>query len=130
MFHRGPSRIIWFIIGGVTTAWWLKGKDARCHHRYPAHVENGVDTYNRRLLDNARNQEPNRDMWEDERTKMRELARQANDAMSDMSETALDNILVNVQSFKNKLAEKRIARERSIQEEVHREQKERPDHRS
>ena len=81
MFHRGPSRILWFIIGGVTTAWWMKGHDVRCH-RNRTGIEQGVDTYNRRLLDNARNQEPKSDMWEEERLKMRELARQANDAVS------------------------------------------------
>lgn len=29
-WHRGPSRIFWFIAGGVATAWWLKHKDFRC----------------------------------------------------------------------------------------------------
>ena len=26
-FHRGPSRLFWFILGGVATAWWIKHKE-------------------------------------------------------------------------------------------------------
>ena len=31
-FHRGPSRILWFILGGVTAAWWMKRKEMNGHH--------------------------------------------------------------------------------------------------
>lgn len=27
-YYRGPSRIVWFLIGAVTANWWLKRKDA------------------------------------------------------------------------------------------------------
>ncbi|KAF8817563.1 hypothetical protein BYT27DRAFT_7216642 [Phlegmacium glaucopus] len=27
-YYRGPSRIVWFLIGAVTASWWLKRKDA------------------------------------------------------------------------------------------------------
>lgn len=26
-WHRGPSRIVWFAIGALTAAWWIKRKD-------------------------------------------------------------------------------------------------------
>lgn len=28
-WHRGPSRIIWFLIGAASATWWIKGKEAR-----------------------------------------------------------------------------------------------------
>ncbi|EIN05950.1 hypothetical protein PUNSTDRAFT_136750 [Punctularia strigosozonata HHB-11173 SS5] len=34
---RGGSRLLWFIIGGVATAWWMKG--SREHHGFHAHCE-------------------------------------------------------------------------------------------
>lgn len=27
-WHRGPSRIVWFIIGAVSATWYIKGKEA------------------------------------------------------------------------------------------------------
>ena len=36
-FYRGPSRLIWFILGGVTTAWWIKHKEIREHNGYFGH---------------------------------------------------------------------------------------------
>lgn len=27
-YHRGPSRLLWFIIGAGTASWWIKSKDA------------------------------------------------------------------------------------------------------
>lgn len=36
-FHRGPSRLIWFILGGVATAWWMKHKEIREHNGYFGH---------------------------------------------------------------------------------------------
>lgn len=36
-WHRGPSRLFWFIIGAASTAWWLKYKDIHHHDRYFGH---------------------------------------------------------------------------------------------
>lgn len=27
-FHRGPSRLLWFVLGGLTATWWYKHKEA------------------------------------------------------------------------------------------------------
>lgn len=34
-FHRGPSRILWFFLGGLAATWWIKRKDA--DHRVFGH---------------------------------------------------------------------------------------------
>jgi len=33
-FHRGPRRLVWFILGGVAATWWIKHKEMRAHERY------------------------------------------------------------------------------------------------
>ncbi|KAG9016097.1 hypothetical protein FRB93_011571 [Tulasnella sp. JGI-2019a] len=28
-FRRGPSRLLWFVIGGVAVSWWMKAKERK-----------------------------------------------------------------------------------------------------
>jgi hypothetical protein len=30
-YHRGPSRLLWFIFGGLAATWWIKRKECHAH---------------------------------------------------------------------------------------------------
>jgi len=132
-FRRGPSRIVWFILGGAAASWWIKHKEMRTHERYmgychrkpvypapPASTSDG-SAANQDVNANAQpgsttmpvvwgNKE-----WEDEKDRMWAVGRQAGDTMSELSEAALDNILSAVETLKSKLTEHRAERDRQRQ---------------
>jgi hypothetical protein len=107
-FRRGPSRLIWFILGGVTAAWWMKHKEMRSHERYMGHCVrqsiqpaeiNGQQTQNTKAhwggsaqaqYEAPRASPPpqpmpfgwNDQQWEDEKEKMWAMGRQAGDTVS------------------------------------------------
>jgi len=131
-FRRGPSRLIWFVLGGVAASWWIKHKEMRTHERYmgychrkpvyPAPPASTLDenTANQSVNTSAR---PGATMpvvwgnkeWEEEKDRMWAMGRQAGDTMSELSEAALDNILSAVETLKSKLTEHRAERDRQRQ---------------
>lgn len=132
-FHSRPSRLLWFMFGGMTASWWY-------HHKHTAHIEGSSwGACNRHhmhrwsaVLDRANNSEPGNEAavssrWHQQRQpvqllptglpplpaeedKFRAFGNQAVDSMSEFSEATLDNILSTVQALKVKLAENRLAR--------------------
>lgn len=100
-FGRGPSRLLWFILGGVAASWWIKHKEMRTHERYagfchrkpvypapPASVTFDGNTANQDVNTGAQpagstvpvvwgNKE-----WEEEKDRMWAMGRQAGDTVS------------------------------------------------
>ncbi|KIY43765.1 hypothetical protein FISHEDRAFT_77702 [Fistulina hepatica ATCC 64428] len=167
-WHRGPSRLLWFIIGAVSAAYWMKRKQwcddstyRRCFrprvpppyiHQHPW-PESAIPTstpegpsqsvpgcvpvghvHPRPALPTQSSVGDNRGSpfpspwsfppppwgfspqdqerrWQEERERMAAMARQAGDAMAEMSEATLDQVLATVESLKAKLAEHRAQRE-------------------
>jgi len=69
----------------------------------------------------------NQKEWEEDKERLRELQRRAQDTMVEMSESTLDSILSTVESMKGKLAEHRALREqqqKQYEDELERAKKE------
>ncbi|KAF8909402.1 hypothetical protein CPB84DRAFT_1766051 [Gymnopilus junonius] len=137
-WHRGPSRILWFALGAVTAAWWIKRKDSDRHvfghcRRLPPQYYPPTDstvppstspvTWPQTFSDIPRaiNNIPpaadpssaSRSEWlsDEERERLANLSRQATDAMVDLTESTLESVLTTAQSLKAKLAEHRAQRQ-------------------
>lgn len=83
---RGPSRIIWFVLGGLTTAWWLRAKDMRREARA---IEGGAppeSCHERRWgwgWNSGRHEHgQNPTQWEAEREKMKKFGNEAGETVS------------------------------------------------
>ncbi|EIM86869.1 uncharacterized protein STEHIDRAFT_111279 [Stereum hirsutum FP-91666 SS1] len=55
--------------------------------------------------------------WVDDREKVKEIARQASETMSELSEATLDSMLAGLQSLKNRMAERRATQEQQTPQE-------------
>ncbi|KAG8930007.1 hypothetical protein FRC03_003533 [Tulasnella sp. 419] len=92
MRRRGPSRILWFMMGGLSVAWWMKAKDAK----NSAYVNWNEEEWERRRLGWAERRKD----WE---------AKKASAEASGMSvaESTVDTAINALNDIKTKLAKRR-----------------------
>ncbi|KDQ15444.1 hypothetical protein BOTBODRAFT_31775 [Botryobasidium botryosum FD-172 SS1] len=118
---RGPSRIVWFILGGLATAWWLRAKDMKREARAIEGAAPSGSCHERRWgwgwnsSQNEHGQNRNEAQWEAEREKIRKFGNEAGETIIDVTEASLDSVLSAVDTLKKKLAEQRAERERAKQ---------------
>ncbi|KAF5383523.1 hypothetical protein D9615_003590 [Tricholomella constricta] len=132
-WHRGPRRLIWFIIGAAAATWWIKHKEERQgwkSHCIRAPIQPPVlssnadaDPWSTRGVTKAINNLPPAEMsrhtndWNDEKQHMAEISQSAGDKLAELSEATLDTVLMTVEVLKAKLAEHRAARDKQLEEE-------------
>ncbi|TFK71655.1 hypothetical protein BDN72DRAFT_427248 [Pluteus cervinus] len=96
-FVRGPSRLLWFIIGAGSATWWIKSRELHGSSSGPCW----------RAPIRERTQNPDWTFgdkrWEEDREKMKEV-------MANASEATLDSIVIAAQNLKKRLAEVRPER--------------------
>ncbi|KAF8963417.1 hypothetical protein BDZ97DRAFT_1758673 [Flammula alnicola] len=121
-WHRGPSRLLWFIVGAATATWWIKRKDAdrrifgHCK-RPPIQASSGPASDHPGAFSGSRSPfsdwEKRQDwQWEQEKEHLAKISRQATDAMADLTESTLESVLSTAEALKAKLAEHRAQREK------------------
>jgi len=128
---RGPSRILWFVIGAATASLLLKRTDShsrtfghcrRLQHQTPLPNSSVPD---RTLSDDAHfaSSAPNsceqQQSWQQEKEHLADISRKVADAMTDLTEATLESVLSAAEALKAKLTEHRANREqqRSIIEQ-------------
>ncbi|KAF9005923.1 hypothetical protein BDQ17DRAFT_1540556 [Cyathus striatus] len=132
---RGPRRLIWFLIGAGTAAWFLKYKDANerqfGHCRRPQvqqpQAPESQDTWHSAEPHHHRSFPPlaHRNYWSsnweagptpEEKEKIAVFSSYAADSVTELTETTLDSILNTAQALKQNLVEYRLQREREQKE--------------
>jgi len=143
MYHhfRGPSRILWFILGAGVATFWHRSRDIREHRAqyFPCVMQSrrveggGVPTSEHSIPpvyskpdaptphDNrwgfAVRSHPdgtwgwNEREWEADRERLKEIQKRTEDTMLDMSESTLESIVSTVESLKSKLSQHKTQRE-------------------
>ncbi|KAK7048566.1 hypothetical protein R3P38DRAFT_3174815 [Favolaschia claudopus] len=116
------SRFIWFVIGAGIGSWWTAHKssrfdvDCRFQRSLPAPAPSAPagSSDQKAPLNNS---EPpaypapyNRD-WDQERARIRQFSRNAEDTVTELSEATLNTILQATEALKAKMAEHRALRE-------------------
>ncbi|KAF8171925.1 hypothetical protein K438DRAFT_1851904 [Mycena galopus ATCC 62051] len=126
-----PSPFLWFLVGAGVGSWWtahkrfnreIEGSPQGFHNRW--HAVPAVPNPDQRAPPNG--SEPvgnypasyNRD-WEQERARVRQFSRNAEDTVVELSEVTLNTILQATEALKAKMAEHRALREeeRRLEEE-------------
>ncbi|KAJ7486101.1 hypothetical protein B0H11DRAFT_2016945 [Mycena galericulata] len=126
-------RFLWFFLGAGVGAWWATSKkiniDCQVHRTLPAAPSgpvqqmpgsNGSATENNAPMAYNYNYNINpRDVWEQERARIREVSRSAGDTVAELSEATLNTVLQATEALKAKMAEHRALREqeRQLEEE-------------
>ncbi|KAG2113102.1 uncharacterized protein F5147DRAFT_62170 [Suillus discolor] len=158
-YFRGPSRIVWFILGAGTATFWNCSRHMREHRAqyFPCvmqapRVEGSGEqstppVYSKPDAPGPVPQEhrwnfiyrsqPNRNVdgtagwnqreWEEDKERLKEIQKRAEDAMLDMSESTLESIVSTVEALKTKLAQHKTQREqeqKNYEEEFERQKKE------
>jgi hypothetical protein len=136
---RAPSRIVWFILGAGVATFWNCSRQMREHRAqyFPCvmqsrHIEGSgehptpVDKpdvpapQEHRWNFNHRSQPDrngdgtagwNQRDWEEDKERLKEIQKRAEDAMLDMSESTLESIVSTVEALKTKLAQHKTQRE-------------------
>lgn len=132
-FRRGPSRLVWFFIGAGSATLLIKHKEASLHsdnkrywgHCFRAPIQVPPSLPNSPLqnnTDSSKYPHPQPwglgdEQWEADKEKLIAIARQAQDAMADLSESTLDSIITSIEAIKAKLAENRAQREKQQENE-------------
>lgn len=145
--YRGPSRILWFLIGAVTTNWLLKPKDSnsrifghcrRLQYQTPppnSSVPDGASSNGApsapnpwsvtvRDIPRTINNIPHwgseqQQSWQQEKEHLADISRRVTDAMTDLTEATLESVLSAAEGLRAKLAEHRANREQqSIIEQI------------
>ncbi|KAG9122644.1 hypothetical protein FRC07_000900 [Ceratobasidium sp. 392] len=113
--RRGPSRLIWFGIGGLATYWFIKSKE----HRREIAYQN-EDGHKARSCawgggwgwgHHQRDMREIQHKMEEERQRMKGFGASASEAIVDLTESSLDSVMASVIALKSKLAEQRAANE-------------------
>lgn len=129
-YYRGPSRILWFLIGGVTASWFLRRKDTdsrifgHCRRlQYQTPPLNSPDatpsdpnSWSVRDIPKTINHIPHwgseqQQSWQQEKEHLADISRKVADAMTDLTEATLESVLSAAETLKAKLAEHRANRE-------------------
>ncbi|QRV73307.1 hypothetical protein RhiJN_01321 [Ceratobasidium sp. AG-Ba] len=113
---RGPSRLIWFGIGGLATYWYMKGRERRHEIAYQDH-----DGLKARSCgwgagwggwgNHQREMKEIQYKMEEEQRNMRGFGASASEAIVDMTEASLDGVMASVVALKSKLAAQKAANE-------------------
>lgn len=154
---RGPSRIVWFILGAGVATFWHRSRQMREYRAQyfpcvmqarriegngehptspvykpdaPANQEHGWNFMHRTQPDRNGDETVgwNQREWEEDKERLKEIQKRAEDAMLDMSESTLESIVSTVEALKTKLAQHKTQREqeRKNYEELERQKKEPP----
>ncbi|KAG1760135.1 hypothetical protein EDD22DRAFT_955235 [Suillus occidentalis] len=157
---RGPSRIVWFILGAGAATFWHCSHQMREHRAQyfpcvmqarhiegsgehpgptspiykpdaPAPQEHRWNSIHRAQPD--RNGDGtagwNQREWEEDKERLKEIQKRAEDAMLDMSESTLGSIVSTVEALKTKLAQHKTQREqerKNFEEELEKQKKNPP----
>lgn len=154
---RGPSRIIWFALGAGAATLWHCNRQMREHRAQyfpcvmqPRHAEGGGEhltppvyskpdapTAQEHRWNFTHRRQPDRNgdgtagwnqrEWEEDKERLKEIQKRAEDAMLDMSESTLESIVSTVEALKTKLAQHKTQREqerKNYEEELERQKKE------
>ncbi|KAJ7066740.1 hypothetical protein C8F01DRAFT_1124391 [Mycena amicta] len=134
-FHSRPSRLVWFLIGGLSASWWIHRKQSH----YPSLEQHFGRCIRQPVPPLPQNQTQNQDdhrlrdprppalpwgypeahrerQFDEEKAKLQAIGRQAEDFMTKLSEDALDSAMTTMQALQRKLAEHRQERERAQRE--------------
>ncbi|CAE6535326.1 unnamed protein product [Rhizoctonia solani] len=117
--HRGPSRLIWFGLGGLATYWYLQsrerkhqmianqGEDApRVGHCHATWGWGHRGDHRREMKDaHQKMEEQQRKVQE----QFKEFGQLSSDKIADMADSSLDSVLSSVMALKAKIAEQRAA---------------------
>ncbi|KAG1881266.1 hypothetical protein F4604DRAFT_471658 [Suillus subluteus] len=140
-YFRGPSRILWFILGAGAATFWHCNRQMREHRAqyFPCvmhrrHVEGSGEhptppVYSKPDAPTPQEQrwnfiyrrQPDRDgdgtagwnqrEWEEDKERLKDIQKRTEDAMLDMSESTLESIVSTVEALKTKLAQHKTQRE-------------------
>ncbi|ESK83494.1 hypothetical protein Moror_4879 [Moniliophthora roreri MCA 2997] len=109
-------RLLWFFIGAGAATWWhhhhhQNSTFSGCHRRG---IDYGVGarTHNDTQGSAGDAQTHQQQEWAEERARIREVSRQVGDTVTEISEATLDTLLASVQVMKDRLAQRRLERER------------------
>jgi hypothetical protein len=153
---RGPSRIVWFILGAGAATFWHCSHQMREHRAQyfpcvmqarrvegsaeqptpPVYSKPDVPTPQEHRWNfihrnqHDRNEDGtvgwNQREWEEDKERLKEIQKRAEDAMLDMSESTLESIVSTVEALKTKLAQHKTQREqerKNYEEELERQKK-------
>ncbi|KAF8593172.1 hypothetical protein BDV93DRAFT_264676 [Ceratobasidium sp. AG-I] len=123
---RGPTRVIWFGLGGLATYWFVKSRESR-HQTISQGEEKhgdkscaatwgtGWGNWGDRQIQTRQVQQK----MEEQQRQMREFKQSAGETIFDMTETSLDSVMASVIALKAKLADQRAANQatRKVTEE-------------
>ncbi|KAF8518250.1 hypothetical protein BU17DRAFT_66493 [Hysterangium stoloniferum] len=90
-YNRGPRRLVWFFLGGVAATLWIKGKDKD-------HPFFGCPTPSAHT--SIRMSDEDKQRWLEGRAHISHLGAKASDTAVDISEAALDGMLVTINVVK------------------------------
>ncbi|KAF8691111.1 hypothetical protein RHS03_08790, partial [Rhizoctonia solani] len=116
---RGPSRLIWFGIGGITTYWFIQSRERKREML----MSQADDTQRAghchsawgwgRRGDHRREMNESQQKMEDHRRKVQEqfadFGNLSSDKLADMAESSLDSVMSSVVALRAKIAEQRAA---------------------
>ncbi|CAE7233260.1 unnamed protein product [Rhizoctonia solani] len=118
-FHRGPSRLIWFGLGGLATYWFIQsrerkhqmimnqGDDAqRAGHCQGAWGWGHWGDHRREMKDTQQKMEEQHRKFQEH---FREFGNVSGDKLADMADSSLDSVLNSVMALKAKIAEQRAS---------------------
>ncbi|KIO25141.1 hypothetical protein M407DRAFT_241919 [Tulasnella calospora MUT 4182] len=83
-FFRGPSRILWFTLGAVSVAWYMKGKERRAE-------------WDRMMGDRQ-------EMWN---KRVHDVGQRAESTATQVADTSIESAIASLESLRAKLEERR-----------------------
>ncbi|KAG8728859.1 hypothetical protein FRC11_010073 [Ceratobasidium sp. 423] len=116
---RGPSRLIWFGLGGLATYWFIQSKE-RKHQMIMNQGDDAQRTGHCHSAwgwghwgDHRREMKDAQQKMEEQQRKFREQFKEFgslnSDKLADMADSSLDSVLNSVMALKAKIAEQRAA---------------------
>ncbi|KAG8690575.1 hypothetical protein FRC08_010491 [Ceratobasidium sp. 394] len=114
-YRRGPSRLVWFGLGGLATYWFIKSRE----HRREIAYQNDDGQKAKTCAwggwggwgNHQREMREIQHKMEEERRRMRGFGASASETIVDLTEASLDSVMASVIALKSKLADQRAANE-------------------
>ncbi|KAG8718997.1 hypothetical protein FRC09_011764 [Ceratobasidium sp. 395] len=116
--RRGPSRLVWFGLGGLATYWFIQSKERRRETAY----QNDDGQRAKSCMwgagwgggwggwgNHQREMKEIQYKMEEEQRRMKNFGTSASEAIVDLAESSLDSVMASVIALKSKLAEQRAA---------------------
>jgi len=129
--YRGPSRILWFLIGAATASWLLKpnsdsrifGHCKRLQYQTPppnSSLPDGALSDGAHFTPSAPNSCEQQQSWQHEKEHLANTTRKVTDILTDLTEATLESVVCAAGALIGKLKEHRANREQqqSIIEET------------